>query len=46
MKPLILVASMIVLLIAGCSSSETVLGPENDDQQLEPACMSINAQLC
>lgn len=46
MKPLILIASMIVVLFAGCSS-QTVLGPENDERQLEPATpCSINAKLC
>lgn len=46
MKPLVLVTSLIVLLIAGCSS-QTVLGPENDERQLEPATpCSINAKLC
>lgn len=45
MKPLILIASMIVVLIAGCSS-QTVVGPENDGRQMEPACRSINAKLC
>ena len=47
MKPLFFVMSLIVLLVAGCSS-DTVLGPENDDQQLVPAqrCSVINGKLC
>ena len=47
MKPLLFVTSLIVLLIAGCSS-DTVLGPGDDDQQLVPArrCSVINGKLC
>ena len=47
MKPLFFVMSLIVLLVAGCSS-ETVLGPGSDDQQLVPAqrCSVINGKLC
>jgi len=47
MKRLFFLTSLIALLVAGCSS-DTVLGPENDDQQLVPAsqCSVINAKLC
>ena len=47
MKPLFFVTSLIVLLVAGCSS-DTVLGPGDDDQQLVPAqrCSVINGKLC
>ncbi|HKY61000.1 MAG TPA: hypothetical protein VJP59_08310 [Gemmatimonadota bacterium] len=47
MKPFFLVISLLVLFVSGCSS-ETVLGPENDDQQLVPAgqCSVINGKLC
>jgi uncharacterized protein YcfL len=47
MKQLFFLASLIALLVAACSS-DTVLGPENDDQQLVPAsrCSVINGKLC
>lgn len=48
MKPLLFLTSLVVLLVAGCSS-DTVLGPENDDQPLVPAaqsCSVINGKLC
>jgi uncharacterized protein YcfL len=47
MKRLFFLTSVIVLLVAGCSS-DSVLGPENDDQQLVPAsrCSVINGKLC
>lgn len=47
MKPLLFLTSLVVLLVAGCSS-DTVLGPENDDQPLVPAqsCSAINGKLC
>lgn len=47
MKPLILVASLFVLFLAGCGT-ETVLGPDTDGNRLEPArkCSVVNGQLC
>lgn len=47
MKPLFFLTSLIVLLVAGCSS-DSVLGPGDDDQQLVPAqkCSVINGKLC
>lgn len=47
MKPLILVASLLVVLVAGCGT-ETVLGPDTDGQPQVPAmkCSVVNGQLC
>ena len=47
MKPLILVASLFLLTLAGCGR-ETVLGPDTDGIRLEPAqkCSVVNGQLC
>ena len=47
MKPLILAASLFVVLLAGCGT-ETVLGPDPDGNRLEPAqrCSVVNGQLC
>ena len=47
MKPLILVASLFLLTLAGCGR-ETVLGPDTDGSRLEPAqkCSVVNGQLC
>lgn len=47
MKPLILVASLFVLLVAGCGT-ETVLGPDTDVQSSMRVkkCSVVNGQLC
>jgi hypothetical protein len=47
MKPLFFVTTLIMFLVAACSS-ETVLGPENDPQPQTAAarCSVINGQLC
>ena len=47
MKPLLLMVSLIVTIVAGCST-DTVMGPESQNEPLTPAmkCSVVNGQLC
>ena len=47
MKPLILVFSLVLLLLPGCSADSTILGSGDESRRLAPTedC-NINTKLC